>query len=173
MVGVSLRTLYRWLYDGLLPEPEMLGGGKVKVRIWTQADIGRARKLLKRRRAKYGGTLRRVLGEFSAQKRGREPGTLTANRVLDLRAETTQQFEAKQHGPELTMQFQPGEEVLTPEDLAKRLKVPVSWVYEQTRNRATVRAKSGPLPYKRMGKYLRFSWSEVVEWLEKQTATTK
>jgi hypothetical protein len=56
--------------------------------------------------------------------------------------------------------------ILTPEDLAKRLKVDVSWVYESTRKRASVR-KTDPLPSIRMGKYLRFYWPEIEKWLER------
>jgi hypothetical protein len=56
------------------------------------------------------------------------------------------------------------EDLLTPAELAERLKVSPSWVFEQTRQRAKVRSKS-PLPCIRMGKYLRFSWPQVCEWL--------
>jgi hypothetical protein len=58
------------------------------------------------------------------------------------------------------------EDILTPAQLAERLQVNVSWVFEQTRNRAKVRNKNKtPLPCIRMGKYLRFSWASVSEWL--------
>jgi hypothetical protein len=57
--------------------------------------------------------------------------------------------------------------ILTPEDLAERLKVEVSWVYENTRKRASVR-KADPLPSIRMGKYLRFYWPEIEKWLERR-----
>jgi len=56
--------------------------------------------------------------------------------------------------------------ILTPEELAERLKVPVTWVYENTRSRATVR-NADPLPNIRMGKYLRFYWPEIEKWLER------
>jgi hypothetical protein len=55
-------------------------------------------------------------------------------------------------------------DLLTPEQLAERLQVPKSWVFEQTRERAKVRNKS-PLPCIRLGKYLRFSWIQVCEWM--------
>jgi hypothetical protein len=58
-------------------------------------------------------------------------------------------------------------EILTPDELAARLKVPKSWIYDQTRHRAQVR-NSASLPHRRMGRYLRFIWSEVVEWLDGQ-----
>lgn len=65
------------------------------------------------------------------------------------------------------------EEILTPQEVAARLKVPISWLYEQTRNRGRVRNRD-PLPHRKMGHYLRFVWSEVREWLDRQhpTATT-
>ena len=56
-------------------------------------------------------------------------------------------------------------DLLTPEQLADRLQVPKSWVFEQTRNRAKVR-NPHPLPCIRMGKYIRFSWVAVSEWLQ-------
>jgi hypothetical protein len=58
------------------------------------------------------------------------------------------------------------EDLLTPEQLAERLQVPRSWIFEQTRHRAKVRNKNKPpLPTIRLGKYLRFSWIAVSEWL--------
>ena len=57
--------------------------------------------------------------------------------------------------------------ILTPEQLAERLEVPVSWVYENTRKRASKR-NADPLPSIRMGKYLRFYWPEVEKWLERR-----
>jgi hypothetical protein len=59
--------------------------------------------------------------------------------------------------------LEPGD-LLTPEQLAERLQVPKSWVFEQTRGRAKVRSKT-PLPCIRLGKYLRFSWVQVCEWM--------
>jgi excisionase family DNA binding protein len=55
-------------------------------------------------------------------------------------------------------------DLLTPEELAERLKVSKSWIFEQTRQRAKVRNKN-PLPCIRLGKYVRFSWVQVSEWL--------
>jgi len=45
-------------------------------------------------------------------------------------------------------------ELLTPEDLADRLKVPLSWVYEQSRQ--------GNIPTHRIGRYIRFDLHEVI-----------
>lgn len=56
-------------------------------------------------------------------------------------------------------------DILTPEQLAQRLQVKKSWIVEQTRNRAKAR-NTRPLPCIRLGKYLRFSWSQVSEWLQ-------
>ena len=64
--------------------------------------------------------------------------------------------------------LKPGEldskHILTPEQIAERLKVKVSWVYEQTRKRAS-RRNTDPLPSIRMGKLLRFYWPEIEKWL--------
>lgn len=60
--------------------------------------------------------------------------------------------------------LQPGsimaDDILTPEELAACLKVPESWVYEKTRSRCR-----NPLPCLRLGRYIRFNWPSVVEWL--------
>ncbi|MGI0133402.1 MAG: helix-turn-helix transcriptional regulator [Candidatus Micrarchaeaceae archaeon] len=55
-------------------------------------------------------------------------------------------------------------EILTPEEVAERLKVPASWVYEKTRSRC-----KNPIPSKPLGRYVRFDWNEVVCWLEAQS----
>lgn len=47
--------------------------------------------------------------------------------------------------------------LLTPEQLAERLKVPRSWVYEQSR--------LGNIPTHRIGRYIRFDLQEVLECL--------
>jgi len=46
-------------------------------------------------------------------------------------------------------------QLLTPEELAERLKVPLSWVYEQSRQ--------GNIPTHRIGRYIRFNLSEVLQ----------
>ena len=53
------------------------------------------------------------------------------------------------------------EELLTVAEVAAALKVPVSWVYERTRLSGT-----DQIPHFKLGKYLRFRWSTVREWLE-------
>ncbi len=45
-------------------------------------------------------------------------------------------------------------ELLTPEQLAKKLKLPVSWVYEQSR--------LGNIPTHKLGRYIRFDLAEVL-----------
>lgn len=64
-------------------------------------------------------------------------------------------------------QLEPSD-ILTPKQLAERLQVPKSWVFEQTRQRAKVR-NDKPLPCIRLGKYLRFSWVAVCEWMAAQS----
>jgi excisionase family DNA binding protein len=45
-------------------------------------------------------------------------------------------------------------ELLTPDELAAKLKLPVSWVYEQSRQ--------GALPTHRLGRYIRFDLQAVL-----------
>lgn len=53
--------------------------------------------------------------------------------------------------------------LLTVGDVAELLKVPLSWVYEHTRRRGIER-----MPHFKLGKYLRFSRSEVLQWVQRQ-----
>lgn len=57
--------------------------------------------------------------------------------------------------------------LMTPEELAEWLHVPLSWVREQTRARARVR-DADPLPCVRLGKYVRFSRADVEAWLQRR-----
>ena len=53
-------------------------------------------------------------------------------------------------------------ELLTVAEVAALLKLPVSWVYERTRRSGLER-----IPHFKLGKYLRFSEREVLQWVEK------
>jgi hypothetical protein len=61
----------------------------------------------------------------------------------------------------------PGD-ILTAAEVAQRLKVKPSWIHEQTRQRARIRANGNPIPYHRVGKFLRFHWPEVSAWWLRQ-----
>ena len=63
----------------------------------------------------------------------------------------------------------PAAALLTPQQLAERLAVPVSWVREKTRERARTR-DADPLPMVKLGKYCRFRWGDVEAWLGRQTS---
>ena len=54
----------------------------------------------------------------------------------------------------------PAIELLTPEQLAERLQIPVTWVYEQSRQ--------GNIPTHRLGRYIRFDLSEVLKSQKKK-----
>jgi excisionase family DNA binding protein len=58
--------------------------------------------------------------------------------------------------------------LLTPQQLADRLVVPLSWIREKTRQRARTR-DADPLPCVRLGKYVRFRWTDVEAWLKRQS----
>jgi excisionase family DNA binding protein len=56
------------------------------------------------------------------------------------------------------------EPILTPEQVAERLQLPSSkTVYEMTRRRSSGRR---PMPFFKVGKFLRFKWSEIERWME-------
>jgi excisionase family DNA binding protein len=52
------------------------------------------------------------------------------------------------------------EDFLTVPELAKLLKVPISWVYQRSRERG-----EEAIPRIRCGRYVRFPKREVLEWL--------
>ncbi len=52
-------------------------------------------------------------------------------------------------------------DLLTAVELAKLLKVPLSWVYDRTR-----KGSCDTLPFYKVGKYVRFSEEEVIEYLK-------
>ena len=52
-------------------------------------------------------------------------------------------------------------EILTPEEVAKRLKVKVSWVYGKRRP-----GTKNPIPCLPLGRYIRFDWNAVLRWLD-------
>jgi excisionase family DNA binding protein len=53
--------------------------------------------------------------------------------------------------------------LISVEEVAELLQVPVSWVYERTRRRTTDR-----IPGFRLGKYWRFREGDVIAWIERQ-----
>ena len=53
------------------------------------------------------------------------------------------------------------DQLMTVSEIAAILNVPVSWVYERTRRRGAER-----LPHLKLGKYLRFSVPDIMQWLE-------
>ena len=57
------------------------------------------------------------------------------------------------------------EDILTSAELAGLLKVKESWLREKTRKRCR-----NPIPYLKLGKYIRYDWNAVSAWLQ-STAT--
>jgi excisionase family DNA binding protein len=60
-------------------------------------------------------------------------------------------------------QLAPSAQLLTIEEVAELLHVPVSWVYGKTRRRTMDR-----IPGFRLGKYWRFREADVLAWIERQ-----
>lgn len=52
--------------------------------------------------------------------------------------------------------------LLTAAEVADRLSVPESWVRQESRE--------GRMPHVRLGRYVRYEWPGVVEWLGEQRA---
>jgi len=51
------------------------------------------------------------------------------------------------------------EDILTPDQLAERLRVKVTWVYKKNRRRGQY--TGDPMPRLRLGRYLRFYWPDI------------
>jgi excisionase family DNA binding protein len=60
-----------------------------------------------------------------------------------------------------TSVIKPDEELMTVNEVARLLKVPASWVYERCRE-----GTPNPLPHLKLGKYLRFSRSTLLAYIE-------
>jgi hypothetical protein len=58
-------------------------------------------------------------------------------------------------------------EIIDATELGARLKLPKSWILENTRSRAV-----DPIPHLKFGKYTRFRWNspELRSWLERRAA---
>jgi len=65
--------------------------------------------------------------------------------------------------PRASSQLTPSAQLLTIEEVAELLHVPVSWVYGKTRRRTMNR-----IPGFRLGKYWRFREADVLAWIERQ-----
>ena len=57
---------------------------------------------------------------------------------------------------------------LTVNELADRLRLPRSWIYSRTRETGP-----GSMPRIRVGKYLRFEWGKIEEWLNENDSGRK
>lgn len=60
------------------------------------------------------------------------------------------------------------DEIITPEECALLLRVQLSWVYEKSRSRSR-----DPLPCHRIGRYIRFKKSEVMQWFDRTAMPAK
>ena len=78
--------------------------------------------------------------------------------MLNARQSERALYTAAQRSPETILD----DDLLTVSEVARLLKVPISWVYERTRRRGIDR-----LPHFKLGKYLRFSEREIVAWLQR------
>lgn len=55
------------------------------------------------------------------------------------------------------------DKLLTVQEMAERLRVPVSWIYNYSRQKGP-----GSIPVVRVGKYCRFVEADVLQWLAKK-----
>ncbi len=107
---------------------------------------------------------------FNAGRRWKKPGLLKANDSNLVNSQLVQDAitgmmaatgSSREVCEDALMRAHNLGEILTPQELADRLKVPESWVYEKQRSRC-----KNPIPSKPLGRYIRFDWDEVVKWLE-------
>jgi excisionase family DNA binding protein len=50
-------------------------------------------------------------------------------------------------------------------EMAERLDLPVSWLYSRTR--------TGEIPHFKIGKYVKFDESKVMEWIQEQSQSER
>jgi excisionase family DNA binding protein len=55
--------------------------------------------------------------------------------------------------------------LLSVDELSEKLRVPRSWVYSRSRQTGP-----GSIPRIKVGKYVRFEWEKVMEWIKRQNA---
>ena len=58
------------------------------------------------------------------------------------------------------------DKLMTPNELANELSVPISWIYSRTRQKG-----SNAIPVIRAGKYCRFRLGDVLDWLKDKQAS--
>ena len=157
-LGIEQRTLWRWLESGEFTAPDSIQHGTNRIFLWSPRDIQRLKKHVAKSR-EHWGSLRDVLHNWAGMQ-GQIRMGITAPKVFtDVGA-----------GPQAM--FQPTDELLTPQQLADRLQVKLSTVYELSRRRGRLRASRlpgrEPMPCHKIGKFLRFSWQEIVSWMNRQ-----
>lgn len=54
-------------------------------------------------------------------------------------------------------------ELLTVDEIARKLNISVSWIYSNAREKG-----DNSIPHLKIGKYIRFQEDDVRQWLEKQ-----
>jgi len=115
--------------------------------------------------------------QFNAGRRWNRPGLLKADNPILVNSPLVQQAiegmmaatgSSREVCEDQLMRAHNLGEILTPEELAERLKAPVEWIGEKTRARC-----KNPIPSILMGRYIRFDWNEVVKWLESQSSTNR
>lgn len=158
-LGVTLRHLYRLLDAGVIPEPAKRIG---PVRVFTEQELRAAKKALANRMRNT--TKSRLIRRWKRQQAVKD-ATMSAS-TWGLVAQGPQIMDA----PAPDIRGDASESLLTSAQLAEKLNVRESWVRDQTRTRARIRAKTRPLPCVRVGKYVRFRWSDVCEWLDREAA---
>ncbi len=57
--------------------------------------------------------------------------------------------------------------LLTPEEAAELLRVPLSWMYQHTRRRSLDR-----IPFVKVGHYVRFRESDILSYIQRRTVET-
>jgi hypothetical protein len=110
---------------------------------------------------------RMLLKQARAYNRSQIDGAVSGKTLVGAYREDVQakpdRLKVKSAVPESVRVAEPFSEIITPEELAIRLKVPPGWVYEKRRPRC-----KNPIPAVPLGKIIRFDWAAVVVWLQEQ-----
>ncbi len=166
------------LYEASLPEPEPPAEHAQDCRCYQCQQEPFFRGISEAIRAHILATeVPEATCQESALKSYRNPSIYAGSRASSAQGKAIGKRVGSRPAPEPTDLFtgtSPGStgDILTAEQVAARLQVDIGWVYAQTGRRARVR-NPDPLPYRKMGRYLRFSWAEVQEWLNRQKPKTR
>ncbi len=179
LIGTTPRTIYRWIDEKSLPEcQEKLG----RVRAWTEEEIERARrckaefdlrsKPLQHFWTKSVDAANKLMKQPKYKKMFNRSGQafhlFHPGKLTDDNAPSSAAYKRARNTLLNASMLHVDEEPMTVKELAAWLKVPVSTIYELTREKRAKARDRKVLPHVKVGRQMRFSKRDVINWLHAQ-----